>query len=84
MPAHKAEDLGDNAMKASEYGIKNLKRIMPNLADWTKEESDNFSNLSQMYGQVVGQYQRYMGHVVRNIGGYYETYKTCGTGRQCF
>ena len=71
-----AEDLGDNAMKASEYGIKNLKRIMPNLADWTKEESDNFSNLSQMYGQVVGQYQRYMGHVVRNIGGYYETYKS--------
>lgn len=71
-----AEDLGDNAMKASEYGIKNLKRIMPNLADWTKEESDNYSNLSQMYGQVVGQYQRYMGHVVRNIGGYYETYKS--------
>jgi len=71
-----AEDLGDNAMKASEYGIKNLKRIMPNLAEWTKEESDNYSNLSQMYGQVVGQYQRYMGHVVRNIGGYYETYKS--------
>ena len=71
-----SEDLGDNSMKASEYGIKNLKRIVPKLAEWTKEESDNYSNLGQMYGQVVSQYQRYLGHVVRNIGGYYETYKT--------
>jgi hypothetical protein len=71
-----SEDLGDNAMKASEYGIKNLKRIVPGLPEWTKEEGDNYSNLAQMYGQVVGQYQRYMGHVIRNIGGYYETYKS--------
>jgi hypothetical protein len=71
-----SEDLGDNAMKASEYGIKNLKRIVPNLNEWTKEPSDNYSNLSEMYGQVVFQYQRYLGHVARNIGGYYETYKS--------
>ncbi len=71
-----SEDLGDNAMKASEYGIKNLKRIVPNLKEWTKEPSDNYSNLSEMYGQVVNQYQRYLGHVSRNVGGYYETYKS--------
>lgn len=71
-----SEDLGDNSMKASEYGIRNLKRIVPGLPEWTKEEGDNYSNLAQMYGQVVGQYQRYMGHVIRNIGGYYETYKS--------
>jgi hypothetical protein len=71
-----SEDLGDNAMKASEYGIKNLKRIVTNLPEWTKEEGDRYANLAQMYGQVVSQFNRYLGHVVRNIGGYYETQKS--------
>ena len=71
-----SEDLGDNAMRASEYGIKNLKRIVANLPEWTKEEGDRYTNLAQMYGQVVSQFNRYLGHVVRNIGGYYETQKS--------
>lgn len=71
-----SEDLGDNAMRASEYGIKNLKRIVTNLPEWTKEEGDRYTNLAQMYGQVVTQFNRYLGHVVRNIGGYYETQKS--------
>jgi hypothetical protein len=75
-PRTQSEDLGDNAMKASEYGIKNLKRIMANLGDWTKEEGDRYENLSQMYRQAVGQFNRYVGHVSRNIGGYYETQKS--------
>jgi hypothetical protein len=75
-PRTQSEDLGDNSMKASEYGIRNLKRIVPKLPEWTKEEGDDFSNLTQMYGQVVGQYNRYMNHVARNVGGYYETYKS--------
>ena len=75
-PRTQSEDLGDNAMKASEYGIKNLKRIVANLPEWTKEEGNRYENLSQMYRQVVGQYNRYIGHVSRNIGGYYETPKS--------
>ena len=75
-PRTQSEDLGDNAMKASEYGIKNLKRIVANLPEWTKEEGDRYENLSQMYRQVVGQFNRYIGHVSRNIGGYYETQKS--------
>lgn len=75
-PRTQSEDLGDNAMKASEYGIKNLKRIMTGLQEWTREEADRYQNLSQMYSQVTGQFQRYMGHVIRNIGGYYETPKS--------
>ena len=71
-----SEDLGDNAMRASEYGIKNLKRIVTNLPEWTKEEGDRYTNLTQMYGQVVSQFNRYLGHVLRNIGGYYETQKS--------
>ncbi len=75
-PRTQSEDLGDNSMKASEYGIKNLKRIVPNLIEWTKEEGNKYENLRQMYGQVVGQYNRYINHVIRNIGGYYETQKS--------
>ncbi len=75
-PRAQTEDLGDNSMLASEYGIKNLKRILVNLPEWTKEEGDRYENLSQMYGQVVGQFNRYMGHVLRNIGGIQETFKS--------
>lgn len=75
-PRAQTEDLGDNAMKASEYGIKNLKRILTALPEWTKEEADHYENLSEMYGQVVGQFTRYMGHVSRNVGGIQETFKT--------
>jgi hypothetical protein len=75
-PRTQSEDLSDNSVKASEYGIKNLKRIVANLPEWTSEEADRYSNLAQMYGQVVGQFNRYMGHVLRNVGGYYETPKS--------
>jgi hypothetical protein len=53
-----------------------LKRILVNLPEWTKEEGDRYENLSEMYGQVVGQFSRYMGHVLRNIGGIQETFKS--------
>jgi len=75
-PRAQTEDLGDNSMKAGEYGIKNLKRILLALPEWTKEEADQYDNLEEMYGQLVGQYNRYMGHVVKNIGGIYETFKS--------
>ncbi len=75
-PRAQTEDLGDNSMKASEYGIKNLKRILPALPEWTKEEADQYDNLEEMYGQLVGQYSRYMGHVVKNVGGIFETFKS--------
>lgn len=75
-PSSQTEDLGDNAMKASAYGIKNLKKILPNLEEWTSEKGENYDNLSIMYGQVLSQFNRYMGHVTANIGGVYEEYKT--------
>ena len=75
-PSSQTEDLGDDAMLASHYGIKNLKRVMPNLIEWTKEENKNYTDLQEMYGQVLGQWNRYMGHVTANIGGVYENYKT--------
>ena len=75
-PSSQTEDLGDDAIKASMYGIKNLKRILPRLEEWTSEKGENYDELSTMYGQLLSQFNRYMGHVTANIGGVYEYYKT--------
>ncbi|QBO58075.1 zinc-dependent metalloprotease [Chryseobacterium salivictor] len=75
-PRSQSEQVGDDAMIASAYGIKNLKRIVDNLQDWTKKPNEDFSNLSIMYDQVTGQFSRYLGHVSKYIGGQLETPKT--------
>jgi len=75
-PSSQTEDLGDDAILASTYGIKNLKRIVPNLIAWTTVAGEDYTDLSEMYGQVLSQFNRYMGHVANNIGGVYENYKT--------
>jgi hypothetical protein len=75
-PRTQSEDLSDNSVKASEYGLKNLKRIMSNLPAYTREDVDRYENLGDMYRVIALQYNRYIGHVSRNIGGYYETPKS--------
>ncbi|MEJ7691942.1 zinc-dependent metalloprotease [Daejeonella sp.] len=75
-PRAQSEDLGDDAVKASTYGIANLKRIIPNIEKWTYEEGQPYNNLQELYGEVLAQWNRYMGHVRSNIGGIYEDDKT--------
>jgi predicted Zn-dependent protease len=71
-PTSQTEDLGDDSMIASEYGIKNLKRIIPNLAEWTYEEEKDYTQTEEIYNQVYNQFRRYMGHVIANVGGVIE------------
>lgn len=68
-PRNQNEDLGNNAMQASAYGIKNLKRILPNLIAWTKESNEGYENAQTIYKEIVAQFNRYMGHVSKNVGG---------------
>ena len=75
-PRSQNEDLGDDPVLASELGIANLERIIPQLVNWTYREGENYDDLEELYDQVAGQWSRYMGHVARNIGGVYETYKS--------
>jgi len=75
-PRNQSEDIGDNAMLASAYGIKNLKRVLPNILTWSKEPNESYQNAKTLYTEVIGQYGRYMGHVVKNVGGIYATPKT--------
>lgn len=75
-PRSQNEDLGDNAMRASEYGLANLQVITDNLSEWIAEEGEDFSHLDELYTQILGQWSRYMGHVTQNVGGVYENHKT--------
>ena len=75
-PSAQTEDIGDDAVYASTLGIKNLKRILPKINEWTAEEGENFKTQEELYIQVINQFRRYMGHVSNNVGGVYEFYKT--------
>lgn len=75
-PSSQTEDLGDDAILASTYGIKNLKVVVSNLINWTTKDGETYEDLKTMYGHVYSQFNRYMGHVAANIGGVYENYKT--------
>lgn len=69
-PRSQHEDLGDNSVKASRYGISNLKYILSNMNDWIKDD-DDFSYRNDIYTGIVYQYLTYIQHVFANIGGMY-------------
>jgi hypothetical protein len=75
-PRTQTEDIGDNAMKAGEYGIRNLQRVIPNLIKWTHQEHENYRSLIQMYNAAINQFDYYLGHALAYVGGMYETTKS--------
>lgn len=75
-PRSQNEDLGDDAMEASELGLANLERITDNLIEWTEREGADFEELQELYDSIISQWSRYMGHVTKNVGGVYENHKT--------
>ena len=77
-PTSLTEAIGSDAMEAGALGIANLQRILPSLMDWTYEEGEDWAELEELYSQVTGQWNRYMGHVVANIGGVVRTRKRQG------
>lgn len=70
-PRNQNEDLGDDAMLAGEYGIKNLKRIMPEIMNWTNEPNEGYGKAVELYQNVLGQFSLYVGHVATNVAGIY-------------
>jgi hypothetical protein len=75
-PRVQSEDIGDNAMKAGEYGIRNLQRVVPNLIKWTFQKNEGYRSLNTIYSGVIEQYNYYLDHALEYIGGTYETSKT--------
>lgn len=70
-PRNQSEDLGDDSMLASLYGIKNLKRIVPQILTWSYEPNKSYAGAGEIYSGVVSQFNRYLGHVTKNIAGIY-------------
>ncbi len=70
-PSSQNEALGDDAIKASEYGSQNAQYIMEHLVEWTTSENDDFEYMTHMYDELLKQYKRYIGHVCAYPGGVY-------------
>ena len=70
-PRSQSEDLGDNQMKSTEYGIQNLKRVMLHLQEWTKQPDGQFDDLEMMFYSVRNLYLNFTQHVQRYINGRY-------------
>lgn len=71
-PSAQTEGIGNDQVKASTYGMKNLKIVAKNLPSWTSDQTNNYEDLSELYGELLGVWSRYVGHVSGNIGGVYE------------
>ncbi|MGH7444842.1 MAG: zinc-dependent metalloprotease, partial [Longimicrobiales bacterium] len=68
-PRAQTEDIGDDHVRASTYGIMNLQRVTPNLLEWTTQPGENYTDLEELYGELVSQWGRYVNHVANVIGG---------------
>lgn len=75
-PRNQSEDLGDDSMLASLYGIKNLKRIVPQILTWSYEPDKSYAGAGEIYSGIVSQFNRYLGHVTKNVAGIYSNYIT--------
>ena len=75
-PDAQTEDMGNDPVQASTYAVANLKRVVPNLVDWTSTDGKGYGDLNEIYGELLGMWRRYMYHVVTVVGGVYVTPKT--------
>ncbi|MDM1397390.1 zinc-dependent metalloprotease [Myroides odoratimimus] len=83
-PRSQSEDLGDDAMKASEYGLKNLKIVVDNIIPWTYEEGEDYYEAGKLYMGAIGQWQMYNQHVLNNIGGVYLNHAVYGNNKKAY
>ncbi|MGB7785136.1 MAG: zinc-dependent metalloprotease [Salinimicrobium sp.] len=75
-PQSQTESLGKDNVKASEYGLANLKKVVPNLIEWTSTDGDGYDDLEEVYRELTYMWRGYINHVITNVGGVYETRKT--------
>jgi hypothetical protein len=72
-PGRQTEDLGADGVEATRLGMKNLERVIGYLVAATTKPNEDFSDLEEIYGEVLGQRQRELGHVLTIVGGINET-----------
>ena len=74
-PESQTEGIGNNQVKASTYGVNNLKIVAKNLKSWTSDQTNNYDDLSELHRELLGVFNRYSGHVTGIIGGVIENNK---------
>ncbi|TDO96525.1 zinc-dependent metalloprotease [Flavobacterium sp. 245] len=74
-PSSQTEDIGNNSMNASTYGMKNLEYVANHLSEWTSKVTNDYDDLGELYKELLDVWGRYVGHVVTNVGGVYENTK---------
>lgn len=75
-PRAQTENVGDDPVKASGYGVANLKRVVSNLVEWTSKPGEDYTDLIEVYTELEGIWGLYMGHVAQIIGGVEADLKT--------
>jgi len=79
-PEDNTEAVGDaDAVKATTLGMRNLERVVASLLRVAERPGEDYDELQTLYGEAVGQWGRYMGHVAAIVGGAY-TQERYGTG----
>ena len=69
-PTALEEDLGDDHLKAGDYGIANLKYILSRMEEWIPDAEDpDMKHRTALYEAVAGQFARYVNAAMLNVGG---------------
>ncbi len=80
-PRSMNEDLGDDAIKATQYGVKNLKYIMAHMDQWLQDKDTDMSYRAELIDAIIQQYALYSVHVASNVSGYYLNEVKAGDGQ---
>jgi len=70
-PSAQSEQLGNDLLVSTNYGIKNLHITMENLPEWTIDEGQDFSRLQHMYEAIVKQFYGFLRADAAYLGGVY-------------
>lgn len=83
-PRAQSEDLSDDVLKASEYGIRNLKYVVENFVDWMAIDGEKYDKVNSTYKEIIEQLYRYINHAMVNVGGMYVNQKYHGDGQTIY
>ncbi len=83
-PTSQRESLGDDVVKASEYGVRNIQYILQQLPQWYAQPGKDFKSQEDALLALLKQYERYLGHVSTAIGGVEQYYPVQGQEQELY
>lgn len=69
-PSSLSEDLSNDPIKASNYGMRNLRYVIENIDTWIQDDPSS-KHKSALYQETLIQGLRYISNVYSNVGGIY-------------